>query len=182
MNVHIFKSIISIPIYYIYISIFGSQGRRYRRSGDTHARRTRHRSSNIKPSGHERSHGIDGVDPSSGDSHWEIRNPPRTLGRPKVLPSPNNGISLPNINEELCSASYVGRKDGYKGPSLRDLSTVHGDFSTLLHLRDGLGTNDEHRYYITYYIYNIIYIYIYIYIYLSYPCQKRSLVLGTNTL
>ena len=44
----------------------GNQGRRYRRSRNTHARRTRHRSSNTTISGHERSHVIDGADPSWG--------------------------------------------------------------------------------------------------------------------
>ena len=44
----------------------GNLGQRYRTSRNTHARRTRHRSSNIIISGHEGSHVIDGVDPSSG--------------------------------------------------------------------------------------------------------------------
>ena len=34
----------------------------------------------ISNPGHERSHAIDDVDPSSGDGYREIRNPPQTLG------------------------------------------------------------------------------------------------------
>ena len=56
------------------------------------------------------------------DSYREIRNPSQTLGTKREPPQSQSitSTSLLNINEELCSAC-VGRNDGYKGPSLRDL-------------------------------------------------------------
>ena len=59
------------------------------------------------------------------DSYREIRNPSQTLGTKTEAPRSRSStsISLLNINEEFCS-SYVGRNDGYKGPSLHDLITA----------------------------------------------------------
>ena len=112
--------------------------------------RTRHRSSNIRSR------------VTSGLASLTVSNRPREIaigrlsaarlwGDKKSSPpsQTRSSISLLNSNEELCSA-YVGRNDGYKGPSPRDLP-LHGDFSatsTPRHLRDYIGANDEHRCYI----------------------------------
>ena len=65
-------------------------GSTHRRSRNTHAQRTRHRSSKYQISGHERSHVIDGVDQSPGDSYQEII-PPQDYGGTK---SPPHGVRL----------------------------------------------------------------------------------------
>ena len=49
------------------------------------------------------------------------------------------------MNEELSSA-YVGRNNGYKGPSLRDLITATCPRLLPCDLRYNLGANDQRRY------------------------------------
>ena len=138
----------------------GIQGRRYRRSRNTHARRTRRRSSNIKSR------------VTSGVTSLTVFTRPREIAireiiRPRLWvdkkSSPPSQTSLLNING-LCSA-YVGRNDGYKGPSLRHLITatsprfLHCDISATASVRTTSTGTTSHL---------PIYIYVWAYIYTWY--------------